>query len=79
MISRVFGAALLFLSSAVMLFIFFLYLNSSAHFDYNAPKVSLVGVHLFYPLMVTVIVFVFGIILVKDHEIEAKELIMPED
>ena len=79
MISRVFGAALLFLSSAVMLFIFFFYLNSSAFFDYNAPKLSLVGAHLFYPLFVAIIVFVFGILLVRNREIEPKAPIYPQD
>ena len=73
MISRVFGAAICFLSFVVILVNTFLLLNSSAYFDYNTTngKLSLAEAGVFYPYFVAAITMTIGILLVRDRVLES--------
>ena len=73
MLTRVFGVAITILSIVAIIVNTFLYLNSSAYFDYNAAggKMSLPEAGVFYPYFVAVITLTFGILLVRDRELES--------
>lgn len=70
--TRVFGGAICFLSFVVLTVNTFLFLNSSAHFDYNAGIKTMAQVGVFYPYFVGLITMTMGIILVSDRVIEAE-------
>ena len=69
--TRVFGGAICFLSFVVLTVNTFLFLNSSAHFDYNAGTKTMAQAGVFYPFFVGFITLTLGIILVNDKVIEA--------
>jgi hypothetical protein len=73
MLTRVFGVAITILSIVAIIVNTFLFLNSSAYFDYNAAggKMSLPEAGVFYPYFVAVITLTFGILLVRDRELES--------
>lgn len=71
--TRVFGAAICVLSFVVLAVNFFLYMNSSAHFDYNAGVKTMAQAKVFYPFYVAGITMAFGILLVKDRVLESEE------
>lgn len=71
MLTRVFGAAICFLSFVAILVNTLLYLNSSAFFDYNAEKLSLAKAGVFFPYFVAAITMTLGILLVRDRELES--------
>ncbi|MFN8284134.1 MAG: hypothetical protein U0U67_13020 [Chitinophagales bacterium] len=66
--TKVFGAILCVLGTVYLIVSTFLYLNSSAHLDYNTGKLltmSQAGV--FYFFMIAVLILGFGILLAKDR------------
>lgn len=70
MMTRVFGGAISFLSLGVITINFFLYLNSSAHFDYNAGVKTMAEAGVFYPFFVAGITLIIGIVLLNDRVLE---------
>ena len=73
MMTRVFGAAICVLSALVIIINFFLFLNSSAHFNYNAGVKTLAQAGFFYPFFVGTITLIIGIVLVNDKVLESEE------
>ncbi|HUH75555.1 MAG TPA: hypothetical protein VLZ75_14265 [Chitinophagales bacterium] len=73
MMTRVFGAAICVLSALVIIINFFLFLNSSAHFNYNAGVKTLAQAGVFYPFFVGTITLIIGIVLVNDKVLESEE------
>lgn len=73
MMTRVFGAAICVLSALVIIINFFLFLNSSAHFNYNAGVKTLAQAGVFYPFFVGTITLIVGIVLVNDKVLESEE------
>lgn len=71
MMTRVFGGAICFLSFVALLVNTFLYLNSSAHFDYNAGTKSLAQAGVFFPYFVAISTMILGILLIKDRVLES--------
>jgi hypothetical protein len=70
-ITKVFGAILCVLGSIYLTVSIFLYLNSSAHLDYNTGKLqTLSQAGVFYFLMIAVLILGFGILLAKDKVIK---------
>jgi hypothetical protein len=72
MLTRVFGGAICFLSFVVLTVNTFLFLNSSAHFDYNSGVVSMAQAGVFYPYFVGFITMTIGILLVNDKVLESE-------
>lgn len=70
MITKVIGVCLVVFSSIWMLITVFLYLNSSAYLDYNAPKITLAQAGVFFPFLVFIILFIFGVLLARDKVYE---------
>lgn len=69
-ITKVFGAILCVLGTIYLTVSIFLYLNSSAHLDYNTGKLmSMSKAGVFYFFMAAIIILVFGIILANDKVI----------
>ena len=73
MMTRVFGGAICFLSFVVLLVNTFLYLNSSAHFDYNSGVKTMAQAGVFYPFFVGFITMTIGVILVNDRVLEFED------
>lgn len=71
MMTRVFGGAICFLSFVVLLTNTFLFLNSSAHFDYNTGTQSLAQAGVFYPFFVAISTMILGVLLIKDRVLES--------
>lgn len=71
MMTRVFGAAICFLSFVALLVNTFLYLNSSAYLEYNAPVLSMAKAGVFFPYFVACITMTLGILLVRDRVLES--------
>lgn len=70
-LTKVFGAIMTFVGSIIVLYTFFVYLNSSAHLNYNVEKQpSLAQVKLFYPFLVGFVVLGLGILFAKDRVLE---------
>ncbi len=70
-LTKVFGAILCILGSIYFTVSVFLYLNSSAHLDYNTGKfLTLSQAGVFYFFMFSVILLVFGILLAKDKVLD---------
>jgi hypothetical protein len=68
--TKVFGSILCVLGTVYLIVSTFLYLNSSAHLDYNTGKLltmSQAGV--FYYFMIAILIFAFGVLLAKDKVI----------
>ncbi len=70
MLTRVFGGAISFLSFVVLTVNFFLFLNSSAHFDYNQGTKTLAQAGVFYPFFVGTITMIIGLVLANDRVLE---------
>lgn len=66
MLGKAFGVAITLFSSSVITVIFFLFLNSSANFDYNEGTISIAQAGLLYPLIVAIIGWSFGMLLFKQ-------------
>jgi hypothetical protein len=66
MITRVIGVCLLIFSSLWLLITAFVYLNSPAVLNYNAPTKTMAEAGVFFPFMVFIILWIFGFLLVKD-------------
>ncbi len=65
--TKVFGAILCVLGFIYVTVSAFLYLNSSAHLDYNTGKLQTMSqAGVFYYAMFSFIIFAFGVILAKD-------------
>ncbi len=65
--TKVIGSILCVLGTIYGIVSIFLYLNSSAHLDYNTGKLQTMSqAGVFYYAMVSVIILVFGILLAKD-------------
>ena len=75
MLTKAFGVVFILYSLLFLTFTYFVYLNSSAHLDYNSDKglESIGQVHVFYPAFVALILLIFGVILWKDHVIGEKK------
>ena len=73
MLTRVFGVVITLLSVVAIIVNTFLYLNSSAHLDYNAAggKMSMPEAGVFYPYFVAAITLTFGILLIRDKELDS--------
>jgi len=73
MMTRVFGAAICFLSFVVLLVNTFLYWNSSAFLDYNSDKglMTLAQAGVFYPYFIAIVTMILGILLVRDRVLES--------
>lgn len=72
--TKVFGAIFCMLGGLYTLISIFLFLNSSAHLDYNTGKLmSMSKAGVFYFLFFSVIILVFGIILAKDKVLDDKK------
>lgn len=71
MMTRVFGGAICFLSFVVLLVNTFLYLNSTAYFDYNAGTKSLAQAGVFYPYFIAISTMILGVLLIKDRVLES--------
>jgi hypothetical protein len=73
MLTRVFGAAICFLSFVAILVNTFLLLNSSAHFNYNGKPATLTVAEagVFYPYFIAAITMTLGILLVRDRVLES--------
>lgn len=71
MMTRVFGGAICFLSFVALLVNTFLFLNSSAHFDYNKGTQTLAQAGVFFPYFVALATMTLGILLVKDRVLES--------
>jgi hypothetical protein len=72
MLTRVFGVVITLLSTVAIIVNTFVYLNSSAYFNYNAAggKMSLPEAGVFYPYFVAFITLTFGILLLRDRELD---------
>jgi hypothetical protein len=73
MLTRVFGAAICFLSFVAIMVNTFLILNSSAYFDYNnkPASMSIAEAGNFYPYFIAAITMTLGILLVRDRVLES--------
>ncbi len=71
MISNVLGAIFIVVSVIISLFNTFVFLNSSAYLNYNAPLKSMAEVGVLFPYLFALLLFVFGILLAKDKELES--------
>lgn len=69
--TKVFGAILCFLGTVMLLVSIFLYLNTSAHLDYNSGKQPSLGqVKLFVPFLFSVLMLTVGVLFARDHVLE---------
>ena len=69
--TKVFGAILCFLGTVIFLVTTFLYLNTSAHLDYNVVKKPTLGqVQLFVPYLISVIMLTIGVLFARDRVLE---------
>lgn len=72
-LTKVLGAILSFVGSVILLYSFFVYLNTSAHLNYNVAKQpSIIDVHMVYPFLIGFITLVFGILFVNDKVLSNK-------
>jgi len=72
-ITKVIGAILSFIGSIIILYTFFVYLNSSAHLNYNVAKQpSIIEADFAYPFIVGFIALIFGILFVNDKVLGEK-------
>ncbi len=70
-LTKVFGAIFCVLGTIYLTVSIFLYLNSSAHLDYNTGKLqTLPQAGVFYFLMISILIFAFGILLANDKVID---------
>lgn len=66
--TKVFGAIFCFLGFVILMVSIFLYLNTSAHLDYNVGKQPTLGqVSLFVPFLVSVMMLTVGVLFSRDH------------
>ena len=66
-LTKVFGAIFCVLGTIYLIVSTFLYLNTSAHIDYNATKqMSLIQSGIPYYFIVSLLIFGFGVLLAKD-------------
>lgn len=69
--TKVFGAILCFLGTVLLLVSIFLYLNTSAHLDYNAGKQPTLGkVKLFVPFLFSVLMLTLGVLFSRDRVLD---------
>ena len=73
MVTRAWGVAIIILSIIVIVFNYFLYLNSSAHFDYNEGTISMAKAGVFFPFFGAVCTLIFGVLLFKDRVLGEEE------
>lgn len=71
MLSNVLGAILIVVGFIIGLFNTFVYLNSSAYLNYNAPLKSMAEVGRLYPFLLALLLIIFGILFAKDKELES--------
>lgn len=66
-ITKVLGAILSFVGSIILLYSFFVYLNTSAHLNYNVAKQpSIIDVKMAYPFLIGFITLVMGLLFAND-------------
>jgi len=75
-LTKVFGAILIVMSTSVGITGLFVFLNSSAFFDYNTGESSrllerMISNGLMIPLLICVVAFVLGYVLSKDRVLDA--------
>lgn len=71
MITNVLGAIFIVVSVIISLFNTFVYLNSSAYLNYNAPAKSMAEVGVLFPYLLALVLFIFGVLFAKDKELES--------
>lgn len=71
MISNVVGAIFIVVSVIISLFNTFIFLNSSAYLNYNSPLKSMAEVGVLFPYLFALLLFIFGVLLAKDKELES--------
>ena len=73
-LTKVFGAILCFLGTVLFLVTTFLYLNTSAHLDYNVDKQLTLGkVGLFVPYLIAVMMLTVGVLFARDRVLESHD------
>jgi hypothetical protein len=69
--TKVFGAILCFLGTVIFLVSLFVYMNTSAHLDYNAGKQPTLGqVKLFVPFLISIMMLTVGVLFSRDRVLE---------
>lgn len=72
MLSRVLGVILILASVILFILNTFLYLNSSAYFDYNKEVMSLSEAGVFFPYFFAALFFIFGNLLWRNKILTPK-------
>jgi len=73
MVTRAWGVGIIILSVLVIIFNTFLYLNSSAYFDYNQGTISMARAGVFFPYFGAVCTLIFGLLLFNDRVLGEEE------
>jgi hypothetical protein len=69
--TKVFGAILCFLGTVIFLVSLFVYMNTSAHLNYNVAKQPTLGqVKLFVPFLISVMMLTVGVLFSRDRVLE---------